>query len=345
MHLDSCPKLSPGDSVAIVSPSFVAPAVFPLEYELGLARLRENFGLHPVELPHAKNPGATTQDKMADLVQAFSDPSIKAVIATLGGDHQIEYVHKLPSQPFRDNPKPFFGYSDNTHLCNFLFMNGIPSFYGGSIYTEFAMQSSMDPLTERYLRAALFSGGDIPLEASKVFNDEDLPWGNPENLGRRRRYQANEGWYWDGSHSASGLAWGGCVESIDEILRHNQAIPALDAFEGIVLFLETSEETPPAQYVRRVLRALGERGVLERVQAVLVGRPKAWSFENPRSDEDKVTYKAGQREIVVQTVRRYNPTAPIIQNMDFGHTAPSICIPYGSEIKVLGDERAIFARY
>ena len=42
-------KVSPGDRVAIVSPSFAAPAVWPHVHELGLQRLRELFQLEPVE--------------------------------------------------------------------------------------------------------------------------------------------------------------------------------------------------------------------------------------------------------------------------------------------------------
>ncbi|MCD5381518.1 MAG: LD-carboxypeptidase, partial [Candidatus Pacebacteria bacterium] len=38
-------KLSKGDKVAIVSPSFAAPAVWPHVHELGLKRIREVFEL------------------------------------------------------------------------------------------------------------------------------------------------------------------------------------------------------------------------------------------------------------------------------------------------------------
>ncbi len=345
MQFASLPKLQPGDSVGIVSPSFVAPAVFPMEYELGLSRLREQFGLNPVELPHAKDPNATHQQKMDDLIQAFSDPTIKAVITTIGGDHQIEYAHKLPPEPFRATPKPFFGYSDNTHFSNFLFLNGIPSFYGGCIYTEYAMQGAMHPMTERYARTALFERGKQALEASSDFNDEDLSWGVKENLDRPRRYQPNEGWHWDGERDARGFLWGGCLESIDEMLRHGRTMPSLSDFESIVLFFETCEEISPAYYVRRVLRALGERGILSRVQGVLVGRPKAWFFDKTYSDEVKVAYKEAQRDAVLQTVRRYNPTAPIVQNVDFGHTSPSLCLPYGGEIEIDSQARGMMAWY
>lgn len=38
-----------GDAIAVLSPSAPLPARLPLPYELGLRRLREGFGLRPVE--------------------------------------------------------------------------------------------------------------------------------------------------------------------------------------------------------------------------------------------------------------------------------------------------------
>ena len=123
------------------------------------------------------------------------------------------------------SPKPFFGYSDNSHLCNFLFRLGMPSYYGGCIYTEYAMQGAMDEMTSRYLRLALFEGGTVALDSSPEFNDEDLSWGKPELLSQRRRYQPNSGWHWDGTGDVKGFSWGGCLESIDELLRHGVTTP------------------------------------------------------------------------------------------------------------------------
>ncbi|MCB0336954.1 MAG: LD-carboxypeptidase, partial [Bdellovibrionales bacterium] len=124
------PILRPGDKVAILSPSFAAPAVWPHVHELGCQRLREVFGLEPIEFPTTRKLGAPVEDKMRDLIQAFEDPSIKAVISTLGGDEQVTWVKKLPREPFMNNPKPFFGYSDNGQFMDFLWKCRIPSFYG-----------------------------------------------------------------------------------------------------------------------------------------------------------------------------------------------------------------------
>ncbi len=336
-------KLSPGDKVAIVSPSFAAPAHFPHVYQLGLQRLQEKFNLVPVEYPSTADAKATSKDKIRDLVTAFSDDEIKAVVATIGGDMQVTYVKTIAPDVFAENPKPFFGYSDNSHIANFLFLNGIPSFYGGSIFTQYAMQGSMDEYTVKYLRHALFDTGETELVPSDYFNDIDLSWENPNLLNERRPQEPSEGWSWNGNQSGTGNLWGGCLESVDEMLRHATAIPSLESFNDIVLMFETSEEIPHHDYVSRVIRAFGERGILERVQGVLMGRAKAWEFSKQQSSELKKAYRDRQQETVLRMIRNYNQSIPVVQNMDFGHTDPQVPMPYGNSVSIYPSERRIVA--
>lgn len=338
-------KLKKGDKVAILSPSFAAPGVWPHVHELGLKRLREIFELMPVEFPSTRKVGASKDERSADLIIAFEDKDIKAVITTLGGDDQVTYIKNLPSAPFANNPKPFFGYSDNTHFMNFLWQNGVPSFYGGALFTQFAMQTKMDDFTVEYLKKAFFEEGEFEIQPSKVFNDIGLDWGDVENLNKKRVYEPSEGWLWGGEASAEGITWGGCLESIDEILRHGVAIPSLEDFDNIVLMTETSEEIPTADYVRRVYRALGERGILERVKAVLVGRPKADSHDMHVDAEKKKEYKKEQQEVILKIVREYNKTIPVVQNIDFGHTDPQIPFPYGKKVRIDSENRRIFVDF
>ena len=338
-------KLKKGDKVAILSPSFAAPGRWPHIYELGLTRLKEVFGLEPIEFPTTKKVGASKEDRRKDLIAAFEDKEIKGVISSLGGDDQITYIKNLPKEPFVNNPKPFFGYSDNTHFENFLWLNGIPSYYGGALFTQFAEQGKIHEYTLKYLNLALFEEGEVELEASKEYNDVGLDWNDPENLNKQRIYEPSEGWIWDGSQSAEGITWGGCVESIDEILRHGVAIPSLEDFEIIVLMTETSEEIPTANYVHRVYRALGERGILERVKAILVGRPKAWEFDKQNTKEQKEEYRKQQRETILEVVRKYNPSVTVVQNLDFGHTDPQIPMPYGMPVRVDADNKKIFVTF
>ncbi len=334
MEFKKIPKLNRGDKVAILSPSFAAPGKWPHVYQLGLQRIRDNFGLNPVEFPTTSKIGASKEERSNDLIDAFEDNSIKAVISTLGGSDQVTYVKNLPSEALSQNPKPFFGFSDNTHFMNHLWLNGIPSFYGGGLFTQYAMHGEMDEFTVQYLKQALFENNEVELTASNVYNDIGLNWDNPEMLSQKRVYENNDGWSWDGANAAVGITWGGCVESIDEMLRHNVPIPSLEQFGSVVLFAETSEEIPSHDYIERVFRALGERGILERIQGVLIGRPKAWEFDKPNTTEEKMRYRQKQKEVLMETIRKYNSRVPIIQNMDFGHTDPQICLPMGKKVKI-----------
>ena len=342
MDFVKLPKLKKGDKIAILSPSFAAPGKWPRVYELGLKRLREVFELEPVEFPVTKKIGASKEERSKDLIDSFENKEIKAVIASLGGDDQITYIKNLPAAPFINNPKPFFGFSDNTHFENFLWLHGIPSYYGGSLFTEFAMQKQMDPYTIEYLKHALFDEGEFELKPSDVYNDMGLDWNDPANLDKERVYEKNDGWFWDGTQNAEGITWGGCVESIDELLRHGVQIPSLQDFENVVLFTESSEEIPSADYIYRVYRALGERGILQRVKAVITGRPKAWEFGKERNAEEKGAYRKSQREAITKAVRQYNQSIPIVHNIDIGHTAPQIPLPNGKRIRIDAKDKKIF---
>ncbi len=335
-------KLHKGDKVAVISPSFAAPAIFPHIFEHGLQRLRDVFALEPVEYPTTRELNASSADRARDIMAAFADPEIKAVIASIGGDDQVTYVHKMPRDVFFDNPKPFFGYSDNSHLCNFLFQCGIPSYYGGSVMTQMAMHGAMDEYTVEYMRHVLFDTGEYEIHASTEYNEIDIDWADETAINQRRTYEKNTGWVWDASTDAEGVLWGGCLESVGEMLRHGVPIPGGDVLATCVLMLETSEEIPSRGYVRRVLRTLGERGVLRSVRGVVVGRPKAWNFDRPQDKEQRTAYVSEQQKTITETVRAYNDTIPVVQNMNFGHTDPQVPMPYGGKIRIDAQQKKIF---
>src|SRR5665213_760262 len=126
------PKAKPGDRVAILSPAFAAPAVSEAVHEQAMRRLREATGLVPVEYPTTRRLGASAQARAADITAAFADPTIRAVLATIGGDDQVTVIPHIDADVLAANPKPFLGYSDNTNLHNLLWGLGVPSYYGGS---------------------------------------------------------------------------------------------------------------------------------------------------------------------------------------------------------------------
>ncbi len=339
-------KPRPGDQVAVLSPSSGLPGLFPLPYELGLRRLRDDFGLKPVEYPTTRKMGATPQERAADIHAAFADPAVKAVIASIGGDDQITVLPHLDRDLLRANPKPFFGYSDNTNLLLFLRNLGIVGYHGGTVMVEFGRPGTMHPSTADSLRAALFTSGPYELTQPGSYGDVNSPWDDPRTFDAEPEMEPSDGWSWhNGDRVVEGIGWGGNLEVISWLLMADRAVLPADAYAGNVLFLETSEEMPRAEEVYRILRHMGERGLLRQFPALLMGRAKSWSFESRLGTDEKARFRREQREAVQRALGRYAPDTLVVFDVDLGHTDPQLVIPVGGRIRVDGPARRIVVTY
>ncbi|KDN81651.1 S66 family peptidase [Kitasatospora cheerisanensis] len=339
------PKAKPGDRVAVLSPSFGGPGMFPVPYELGLRRLREQFGLEPVEYPTTRKPDATPQERAADVHAAFTDPSVTAILATIGGDDQITVVPHLDGELIRAHAKPFFGFSDNTNLLDFLWRHGVVSYQGGSVMTEFGRPGAMHPLTEASLRAALFDGGEFDLREAEDVSTEVGHWGDPATFEALPPSEPATPASWHrADRVVEGVSWGGNLEILHWMAAADRLLPA-ERYAGGVLVLETSEELPSGTEVFRMLRNLGERGLLRQFPAVLFGRAMAWSFEQPKDAAQRAEYRAEQRAAALRALDAYAPDAMAVFDVDLGHTEPQQVIPYGGLIKVDGPARRITVTY
>jgi muramoyltetrapeptide carboxypeptidase LdcA involved in peptidoglycan recycling len=78
---------------------------------------------------------------------------------------------------------------------------------------------------------------------------------------------------------------------------------------------------------------------------VVVARPAASTREQPGSPESRAAHRAAQRDVVVETVGRYNPDAVVVVGVPFGHTRPQWVLPYGGTMTVDGAERRVWADY
>jgi muramoyltetrapeptide carboxypeptidase LdcA involved in peptidoglycan recycling len=339
-------KPRPGDRVAVISPSAGLPGIFPAPYELGLRRLREDFGLIPVEYPATRTMGSTPAQRAADIHSAFADPDIKAVIASIGGEDQITVLPLLDRELLRANPKPFFGYSDNTNLLVLLWNLGIVGYHGGSVMVQFGRPGAMTPATAGSLRAALFTSGEYELLPSALVGDEEGDWGSAGTFESEPAMEPGEGWYWHGADRvAEGPSWGGNLEILSWLAMADREILAPEAYRGCVLMLETSEELPPATEVYRILRNLGERGLLRQFSALLAGRAKSWSRDQPNDAAAKRRYREEQRAAVLRAVEEYAPQCMAVFDVDFGHTDPQLVIPFGGIVRIDGPERRVTVRY
>jgi muramoyltetrapeptide carboxypeptidase LdcA involved in peptidoglycan recycling len=185
-------KLYDGDKVATVALSWGGPAVFPHRYQIGVQQLKEEFGLQVVAMPNtlgnadrlSRNPKARAED----LMQAFADPSVKGIIASIGGEDSIRLLPFIDFNVIRDNPKIFMGYSDTTISHLMCYKAGLVSFYGPCIMVEFAENCGMFPYIVESLHRTLFSSAVIgELRPSDGWVFEGLDWAEPANQQIRRK--------------------------------------------------------------------------------------------------------------------------------------------------------------
>jgi len=326
-------RLKPGDKVATVSPSWGGPSVFPHRYQAGVQQLETEFGLEVVEMPHtlkdadwlARNPEA----RAADLMQAFSDPSIKGVITTIGGDDSIRLLPYIDLNVICNNPKVFMGYSDATISHMLCFKAGLVSFYGPTIMAGFAENGGLFPYMTNFVRRTLFQTDVIgEIEPNRDgWTVERLEWGEPANQKKKRALNPCTNWkFFQGTGVHQGHLLGGCIEVFDW-LRGTELWPAPEMWQDAILFLETSEEAPPPTNIKYMLRAFAELGVLKRLSGILFGRPGG-EFPVERFEEyDQVILQVFRDEEGLEDL-------PIITNMDFGHTDPMFVLPYGVQAEI-----------
>lgn len=132
-----------------------------------------------------------------DLNKAFSDPSIRAIVCSIGGDDLIRVLPLLDVQKIITNPKCVIGFSDVISLHLLLWQLGIISYYGCNLLTQFAISGyRMHPFTVSSIRDALFTRSKKKLQASPEMQDGYLDWGDPRNLGTEVTMEKNDGWYW-----------------------------------------------------------------------------------------------------------------------------------------------------
>ncbi len=246
----------------------------------------------------------------------------------------------------RANPKPFFGYSDNTNLLLFLRNLGIVGYHGGTVMVEFGRPGAMHPMTSDSLRAALFTSGAYELTAPSTYGDIGRPWQDPCTFESEPEMETADGWSWhNGDRVVEGISWGGNLEIISWLLMADRAVLPVEAYAGNVLFLETSEEMPRAEEVYRILRNMGERGLLQQFPALLMGRARSWSFEKQLDLQEKAHFRRQQKEAVLRAFQQYAPDAMVVFDVDLGHTDPQLVIPVGGRIRVDGPARRITVTY
>ncbi len=322
--------LRPGDTVAVLSPSWGGPSVYPHVFDLGLASLRDLLGVSVREYPTTRMAPSMLHDnphrRAEDLNAAFADPEIHAIIASIGGDDSVRLLPYLDAEVITSNPKILMGFSDTTTLLTYANQLGLVTFHGPSIMAGFAQTKTLPREFSRHVRQLLME----PMESYEYA-------AYPERVVRSQRWEApayaaeleyapNGGWRWlQGESAVQGQLFGGCIEVL-EFLKSTPWWPAPDFWSGKILFFETSEEKPTPSQVKYMLRNYGMQGIFSQISGLLVARPELYTLE--------------EREVLFETIVSVvagefgQSDLPIVAEMDFGHEAPQFILPLGVRAEI-----------
>ena len=344
-------KLNKGDKIAIVSLSSGVLGMPFCKHELDIALKRlEEYGLVPVIMPNALKGieylKDHPEDRASDLKHAFMDDSIKGIMCAIGGDDTYRTIpYLMEDEEFinavKNHPKIFTGFSDSTN--NHLMLNkiGLSTFYGPCLLIDIAeLDNEMLPYTKEYFEKFFMNESSFEIKSSPIWYFDRESYG-PEEKGIPRKAQKEEHGYevLNGSGKASGLLYGGCLDSLYDIYtseRHGDEydiytkyniLPTLDEWKEKILFIETSEEKMTPDKLEKILNYFKELKILESVKGIIVGKP----IDETYYEEYKEVYKKVFKDI----------ETPVLYNVNFGHSVPRCILPYDAEAVVDYDNKTI----
>ena len=229
--------LSAGDTVALISPSYYTP----MENVEATADLLRSWGLVPVIGPNVGKVvdgkyAGTVAERVSDILWAFNDPSIKAIICNRGGYGTIQLIDQIPLSALSASPKWFVGFSDISTLHGLLNRAGVMSIHG--TMSSFLAQGGADA-TSTMMRDLLL--GQVPCY--------HLP-AHAQNI----------------TGTASGVLVGGNLCTFTPNLG-SQA----DATMGKDLILFVEEVGESMHNIDRQMRILKMNGVLDRCKGIVLG--------------------------------------------------------------------------
>lgn len=290
--------LRPGANLAVLSP---AGSPNPDRVHAGLAHL-QRLGYRTTLGPHALHAGplyyaGTLRQRLADLLWAFTDPAVDAVLCTRGGWGSAELLPHLDPGLFRHNPKPFVGFSDITSLQTWLsHETGLVTFYGPMVSADFARKD----------------GVDLASWHSALSRTE--PWSLTAQSGLRILRTG----------VATGTLRGGCLAILAESLGTPFAPQPATAADPAVLFLE-DVNVKPYQWDRMLLH-LRLAGQLDHVTGIIFG-DMTQCHAKTASPADHAFLEAA----ILHALHDFS--GPIAIGLPSGHVdVPNITLPLGVRV-------------
>ena len=295
MPLTRPPRLRAGDRVAVVAPS---GHVVVERLRRGCALL-ESWGLEvrlgEHVLDRTRHHAGTDPARAADLLAAWCDPSVSAVLVARGGSGAARLVDGLDWVAMRAaGPKVLVGFSDVTVLHEAVAHHlGLASLFGPMPASEVFGGPSPDAITVEHLRRTFFEP-----EAVQV-----LGTSAPASSGRTVPHVSGR---------ATGATVGGTLALLANTVGTVESRPA----GGRIAVLEDVAE--PAYRIDSMLTQLLRTGWFDDVAGIVLG---SWT-------------DCGDGAVDTVVERLAGLGVPLLSGLPFGHGRPQLTVPLGVEAEL-----------
>lgn len=240
----------------------------------------------------------TDKERAKDLMDKFTDKSVKGIVCARGGYGCTRILPLLNYNLIRSNPKVLIGYSDVTALLYGIYQQaGLITFHGPvgtSTFNEYSVNNFKKVLMNP--------------ERTETFNNSNS--GSDENT-----YGVNtlvEG-------KSKGRLIGGNLSIMVSLIGTRYDV----SYSRKIIFIEEVGEEP--YRIDRMLTQLIESGKLKHASGIMMG-----IFKDCEVKEKNPSFKKSFTLMEVLKDRLSNLKIPVIYGMSFGHVNDKFTIPFGA---------------
>jgi muramoyltetrapeptide carboxypeptidase len=234
------PRLKPGDTIGIVSPSHVAD---PIQYAKIISGIQsKGFRIKTGNSLYRNTYGylASEQERADDFHQMVLDSEVKMVFFG-GGEGGNELLPFLDFDSIRDHPKIYLSYSDGTSILNAIFCKtGLITYYG---------QTPGDFEDLQHYTYSQFLSHVVKGDAKQL--------------------EKNSRWHTICPGICEGTLIGGCLENIALLVGGDYF--QIDLEKKYILFLEDNEAFNGIDRVSKFLSHIEQSNLIDKVAGLLFG--------------------------------------------------------------------------
>ena len=309
-------KLKPGDTVGLVSPSRELPESYRDRFNTAVLELGSKLGLQVKVGKHVWSQhyysAGTAEERLEDFHSFIKDPSIKAIIFTVGGKSANQMLPLIDWDLIQANLKIIAGISDAATLLNPISQKcNLVTYYGIEfikVWGRGVSDFELDSVKQQWFK-----------ESSSFVVKQNPNWQIVDGI-QPERTPMHQVW-------REGQATGELVGGSLGIITNLGGSPYDIDYQNKILFLEAYALTPINYH--HLLQTLKNRGVFNKISGLIIG------FNYNYHEQDEFRYRS-EKDIVLEVTKEFN--FPIYYNPDIGHHVRNHLLPIGGVVEMKDGE-------